>query len=165
MTQEQYNAVKKANKFYIIELLVIAVIIIVLATLKITGVIGQGQNFRHVFNIITLVGSLWIVSEFIWMLLSKKKRRRNSMFDKVSLLPFAIAMIVFDIICLINWTASQIEYFSVFVSIAFYYIAVVYIAQAIYHYKHPIPMIIQAALEELEEKKVENKEPNNEKSE
>lgn len=153
MEKELEKAIKKFNKVYVIELFVIAGVIIVLATLKLLGIIGSSSNFRHIFNIITLVGSLYILSDFIWLCFSKKRQKRNSWFDKISLLPFAISMIVFDIICLIQWNEETISYFTLFVSVAFYYIAAVYIAQGIYHIYKPSPAIVQSAIEELNEEK------------
>ena len=148
MEKEQEKLIKKFNKIYVIELFVIAAIIIVLATLKITNVIGKGQNFRRIFNIITLVGCTYILFDFVWLCCSKKRQKRNSWFDKISLLPFAVAMFVFDIICLIQWDVAEISYFKLFVSIAFYYIAAIYIAQGIYHIKRPNPSIVEAAIQE-----------------
>lgn len=153
MNEEMTKAVKKYNKVYVIELFVIAAIIIVLATLKITGVIGSSDTFRHIFNIITLAGAIYILSDFVWLCFSQKRQKRNSWFDKISLLPFAISIMVFDIICLVNWAdVANISYFSIFVSIAFYYIALIYIAQGIYHIYKPSPAIVLAALEEYKEK-------------
>ena len=151
MNEELEKAIKKYNRIYVIELFVIAAVVIVLATLKLLGIIGSSDTFRHIFNIITLVGSIWIVSDFIWLCLSKKRQQRNDWFDKASLLPFALALIVFDIYCLINWN-NEISFFSMFVAIAFYYIAAVYIAQGFYHLKKPSPAMRQAAIEEYYEK-------------
>ena len=164
MNEEFQKSLKKANKVYIIELLVIAVVIIVLATLKLTGVIGQSQNFRHAFSIITSIGFAWILTDFILMFVSKRHKKRNSMFDKVTILPFAFALITLDIICFINWNVETIEYFSLFVSIAFYYAAAVYIAQAIYHIKHPLPSIIAIANEDVKAKMAAQEEENKSQS-
>lgn len=152
MNEEFQKSLKKANKVYVIELLVIAAIIIVLATLKLVGILGKSQSFRHVFNIITTVGFVWITTDFVLMFTSKRHRKRNSMFDKVTLLPFAIALIVLDIICFINWDVETLEYFSLAVSIIFYYAAAVYIAQALFHIKHPLPSIIAIANEDAKAK-------------
>lgn len=152
MNEELQKSIKKYNKIYVIELFVVAAIVIALATLKIVGVIGSSQTFRHVFNIITLVGATYIISDFIWLCCSKKRQKRNSWFDKITLLPFALAIFVFDIICLAQWNVEQIEYFTIFVVIAFYYIAAVYIAQGLYHIKKPSPAIVISAIEEYNAK-------------
>lgn len=155
MNEEQIKLIKKYNKIYVIELLVIAVVIIVLATLKLLGIIGSSQNFRHVFNIITIVGATLLIGDFIWLCFSKRRQLRNSWLDKSLILPVAIAMIVVDIICFINWDVEVIEWYSPFISIAFYYIAVAYIIQALYHIKKPTPSIMIAALDDY---KVQQKE-------
>lgn len=155
MNEEQIKLIKKYNKIYVIELLVIAVVIIVLATLKLLGIIGSSQNFRHVFNIITIVGATLLIGDFIWLCSSKKRQLRNSWLDKSLIIPVAIAMIVVDIICFINWDVEVIEWYSPFISIAFYYIALAYIIQALYHIKKPTPSIMIAALDDY---KVQQKE-------
>ena len=152
MNEELQKTIKKYNKIYVIELFVVAAIVIALATLKLVGVIGSSQNFRHVFNIITIIGATYIIADFVWLCCSKKRQKRNSWFDKISLLPFAIAMFVFDIICLVQWNVENIEYFTIFVVIAFYYIAVIYIVQGIYHIKKPSPTIVISAIEEYNAK-------------
>ena len=153
---EQEKLIKKYNKIYVIELFVIAAVVLVLATLKITGVIGTNPDFRHVFNIITLVVGIYFVVDFIWLLSSKKRQQRNSWFDKISLIPFAISMIVVDIICISRWNET-IEWYSLFISIAFYYIALIYIAQGLYHLKKPAPSIVYAARDEMRAKEEEAK--------
>ena len=156
MNQEVEKVIKKFNRIYVIELFVIAAVVIVLATLKLVGVIGTSVNFRHAFNIITLVAAAIIIGDFIWLCSSKKRQKRNSWFDKISLLPFAITMIVVDIICLIHWN-DEVVFYSTFIAIAFYYIAAIYIAQGVYHLIKPSPAIVQAAIEEYEAKQAEAK--------
>ena len=155
MNEELRKAVKKYNKIYVIELFVIAAVIIVLATLKLLGVIGSSQTFRRVFNIITTVGATYIITDFVWLCCSKKRQKRNSWFDKISLLPFAAALIVIDVIGFINWNAEEVPFFSTYVAIAFYYIAAIYIAQGIYHIYKPNPSIVLAAVQEYNEKQAE----------
>ena len=73
MNEELQKTIKKYNKIYVIELFVVAAIVIVLATLKLVGIISSSQNFRHVFNIVTLVGATYIIADFIWLCFSKKR--------------------------------------------------------------------------------------------
>ena len=150
---EAQRLIKKYNKIYVIELFVIAAIVLVLATLKITGIIGSNPDFRHVFNITLVVGTYFLV-DFVWLCYSKKRQKRNSWFDKISIMPFAISMIVVDIICLIHWN-EMVEWYSLFIAIAFYYIAVIYIAQGLYHLKKPAPSIVFAAMADLNEKEAQ----------
>ena len=153
MDKELEKAIKKYNKIYIIELFVIAVVVITLATLKLLNIIGSSSNFRRVFNIITLVAAIGLLADFVWLCCSKKRQKRNSWFDKISVIPVPIAMLIFDIICLINWEVETIEWSTLFISIIFYYIGGVYIAQGIYHIFKPSPAMINAAIEEYNEKK------------
>ena len=154
MNEQTKLLIKKYNKIYVIELFVIAAIVLVLATLKLVGVIGTNPTFRHVFNIITLVVGTYFIVDFIWLICSKKRQKRNSWFDKISVMPFAISMIVVDIICLVNWN-EDITWYSTFIAIAFYYIALIYIAQGLYHLKKPAPSIVFAAMAEVKEKEAE----------
>lgn len=155
MNPELEKAIKKYNKIYVIELFVISAVIITLATLKLVGVIGSTIRFRHIFNIVTTVGAAWIFTDFIWMLFSKKRQSKNSWFDKISLLPFAIAIVVIDVIGYVCWNAETISFFTLYISICFYYFALVYIAQGIYHIYKPSPAMTQAAIEEFNQKQKE----------
>ena len=148
MNPEVEKSVKKFNRIYVIELFVIAAIALVIATLKITEVIKSSPTSRHVFNIITLIGGGFIIADFIWLCSSKKRQKRNCWFDKISVLPLAIAMITYDIICIINWNEPSLSYASIFVGSAFYYLAAVYIAQGIYHFNRPLPSVVQDAIKE-----------------
>ena len=155
MNPEIEKTIKKYNKIYVIELFVISAIIIALATLKLTGVIGSSIRFRHIFNIVTTLGFIWIVGDFIWMVFSKKRQSKNSWFDKITLLPFAIALIVIDIIGFVCWNTETISFFALYVSICFYYFAAVYIAQGVYHIYRPSPAMVQAAIEEYKQRELE----------
>ena len=157
MNPELEKTIKKYNKIYVIELFFIAAVIIVLATLKLTGVIPSSSRFRHIFNIVTTLGFVWIVTDFIWMIFSKKRQVKNSWFDKISLLPFAIALIAIDIIGFIHWNDESIAYFTIYISICFYYFASAYIAQGIYHIYRPSPAMKEAAIEEYNQKQKELK--------
>lgn len=157
MEKQLEHQIKKYNRIYVVELFFIAAVIIVLATLKLLNILGNSQNFHHVFNVITTIASVYIIADFIWLCFSKKRQSRNSWFDKVTLLPFAISLLVFNIICFIKWN-EEITYYSLFVAIVFYYIAAVYIAQGVYHlcFK-PSPAIVEAAKEEFYKQKAEQK--------
>lgn len=161
MNPQIEKSIKKFNKIYVIELFAIAAVIIALATLKLIGIIGKSQNFRHIFNIITLIAATWMIIDLVWLIKSKRRQRRNSWFDKITVIPFAIFLIVFDIICLIHWQDENLSYFSLTVAIAFYYVSAVYIAQGIYHIRHPHPSIVEAAMDEYKEQQKIQKESEN----
>ena len=76
-----------------------------------------------------------------------------SLLDKCLLLPLGIYLIVFDIICFAKYgfeTVNSYDFRMYMMTAAFYYVAVVYIFQGIYHYYHPIPLMVQA-IKEAEE--------------
>lgn len=153
MEKQLEKQIKKFNRIYVIELFVIAAVVITLATLKLLNILGNSQNFHHVFNAITAIAATYIIIDFVWLCFSKPRQKRNSWFDKISLLPFAISLLVFDIICFIKWN-EEISYYSLFVSIVFYYIAAIYIAQGVYHLAFkPAPSIVEAATQEFNKQK------------
>ena len=151
MEQNLEKTIKKFNRIYYIELFVIAAIVIVLASLKLAGIIGTSQTSRRVFNIITLVGATYILSDFIWLCFSKKRQRRNCWFDKISLLPLSFYLYSIDIYALINWNAEVVEYWNILLACAFFYVAAAYIAQGLFHIKRPLPSIVEDATEEYNE--------------
>ena len=90
--------IEKKNKLiYSGELILIAVVFIVLGILELLKVITLSDRFQLIFKIITLVGATWLVTDFIWTLLSKKRRANYSLMDKIMLLPLAIYLYAFDI--------------------------------------------------------------------
>lgn len=149
---------RKAKKIYTFELLAFVVIFLTLGILILTKVWVLGGNLRLVFAIITMVGTTWAFADFIWMLASKKRRAKNSMLDKVLLLPLAGAIFVIDIITFVQGVDATKELHQYAVGIAFSYIALIYSVEAIYHWYHPLPMIVEAAKED-QKKKEAPKEP------
>ena len=139
---------RKAKKIYTFELLAFVVIFLTLGILILTKVWVLGGNLRLVFAIITMVGTTWAFADFIWMLASKKRRAKNSMLDKVLLLPLAIAIFVIDIITFVQGIDATRELHQYAVGSAFSYIALIYSIEAIYHWYHPLPMIVEAAKED-----------------
>ena len=141
--------IKKIKWIYSGELLLIAVVLLTLGILELLHVITLKDRFQLVFKIVTLVGATWLVIDFVWTLVSPKKRAKNSLMDKIMMLPLAAYLYVFDIVGFVN--PRPYEYYQIGVPLAFFYIACVYIFQGIYHYFHPIPMV----LEMIEEAKAE----------
>ena len=141
--------IKKIKWIYSGELLLIAVVLLTLGILELLHVITLKDRFQLVFKIVTLVGATWLVIDFVWTLVSPKKRAKNSLMDKIMMLPLAAYLYAFDIVGFVN--PRPYEYYQIGVPLAFFYIACVYIFQGIYHYFHPIPMV----LEMIEEAKAE----------
>lgn len=150
--KQKMNPVKKYKLIYSGELIVIAIVAIVLGTLIWVRVLGKSDHFPYVYTILTMIGAAWIIIDFIWASLSKKRRLRVSYLDKILNLPLGLGLIAFDIYSLVTGL-SQDVYQAKYVAIFFLYIAINYIFQGIYHYFVPVPGFIESLKEE--EKKPE----------
>lgn len=153
MNEEQLKEIKKVKLIYTIELAIICVVFLTIAILELTGALTISERHHIIFNFVTLAGGTWLIVDFIWTLKSKKRREKNSMLDKALALPLGIYLITFDIICLVNWNALPYEAYLYGMTSAFFYIVLIYGFEAIYHYKHPLVSLVQAALQDLEDKK------------
>ncbi len=140
----------KAKLIYTIELIVFSLIAIALGILFLLGIIKVLDWKKWAFTIITLIGGCWAIIDFIWTIKSEKKRKKNSLLDKVLLLPSALALIVLDIISLINLIKDNsftgfngVNLFRYEIGVALLYVALVFIIEAIYHWYHPLPILIE----------------------
>ena len=152
--KKKLDAITKVKLFYSGELIIIAIIFIVVAVLKFTAVIPYNATRHAIFNWVTLFGGLWTITDFIWALLSKKRRQKVSMLDKALLLPAGIYLIAFDLFCLISKPEDPMIYRCGF-PIAISYLCLCYIFEGIYHFYYPIPGLLAAVEEVDEEEKVE----------
>ena len=155
MANEKMSVEKKTKMIYSGELMIFAILFAVIGTLEIVGVIGNREIMLKIYNYVTLAGGTWLIVDFVWTLCSEKKRAKNSLLDKIILLPLGIYLITFDILCLCEYPLFGMEFAQfrrLMMSIAFYYLAAAYLFQSIYHYFYPIPAIIQAIEEEKKEK-------------
>ena len=141
------------------EYLIIGLLFLVLGILKLTDVLRATSEIRFkVFNFITLVGSLWIITDLIWFLASKKRQEKADLLDKVLILPAGLFLLVFDIISLINWNKGigniflTPEWPRFGVGGVFVYIGAIYVFEAIYHWFRPSKTLLNAIKEDEEEK-------------
>ena len=157
---EQTNREKLIRKVivtYSVELGIFAALFAVLGALILSGVISVADWKRIAFSYVTMFGGLWLIIDFIWMLRSPKRRARNSMFDKIIVLPVGVAVLVFDIVMfalgLVHIPEGQATHpaFRFFIGADLVYLALVYIAEIIYHIKKPLPNLIQAVDQALKE--------------
>ncbi len=147
----------KAKLIYSIELGAFGVIFLTLSLLFFLRVIPITEWKRWVFTIGTLAGACWAIADLIWTIASPKRRAKNSLLDKAMIIPLSLSLATFDIICLVNaWETNSNgdEWYRLAIGIALAYGAAVYAFQAIYHWFHPIPMILNTA-EEMEKAKLE----------
>jgi len=149
--------IEKKNKLiYSGEFVGIALIFLVIGILKLVDIIKFSENARLIFKILTLAGSTWMFVDFFWTALSPKRKAKECFLDKCIMLPLAVYLYAFDIYGFVANPAY--EYYQIGVPIALFYVSVAYIYMGVYHYYKPVPLIVQAIQEELEEQK--NKEAN-----
>ena len=72
------------------------------------------------------------------------------------LLPLAVYLYAFDIIGFVS--PRPYEYYQIGIPMAFFYIACANIFQGIYHYFHPIPMVVEMIDEAIAEVKAKEME-------
>lgn len=149
----------KVKLIYSGEILLFAIIFAVLATLKITRVIGYNPKRALIFNYITLAGVAWGFIDFIWAIASKKRRARISLIDKCLTLPLAIFMLVFDLINIIKQPGE--DFYVYMLSTALYYVVCIYLFMGIYHWFYPNKELLQA----IEEDRLEKEKKEQEKKE
>ncbi|MGM9813717.1 MAG: hypothetical protein ACI32C_02260 [Candidatus Enteromonas sp.] len=150
---------RKVKLMYSGELLAFSVLFLVLGSLFVADVISVADWKRWVFSILTFVGGLWLMIDFVWTLVSKKRRAKQCLLDKIMVFPMALAVFVFDLIAFISgWlqTEEGLVYFRFAIGIALLYYGVIYVFQGFYHYKHPVPMLLEAIEEEKREEVKKN---------
>ena len=150
--KERMSLEKKTKLIYSGELIGIALIVLVIGILKMIGTINSDPTRLLVYNIITIIGSSLFLANFIWALVSPKKRARSCMLDHYISIPVVLYLIGFDIYCFIMGKEGIDYIFAKYsVGSVLIYIAIDYIFQGIYHYFHLTPQLEQAIKEELEE--------------
>lgn len=145
----------KAKLIYSIELGVFALIFITIAILKATGVIPTNATRVLIFNWVTLFGGTWLIVDFMWAFLSQKRQKRVSLLDKVLHLPAGFYLIAFDIYCLVG-KPDDPNVYRYGIPIVLGYLGLCYTFEALFHFWHPIPGLLDSLKEaEKEEAPVE----------
>ena len=132
----------KAKLIYSGELLVFAIAFLTIAILKITNVISYDSTRALVFNWITIFGGSWIVADLIWAIFDKKRQKRIALIDKIIHAPAGLYLICFDLYCLIVQPSEPMVY-QIGIPIVLTYLCLCYIFEAFYHYKYPIPGLLE----------------------
>lgn len=156
--KKKMDALTKAKLIYSGELMIFAIVFLVLGILKFVGVMGSNATRLNVFNWITLFGGTWIMIDFIWALLDKKRQKRISLVDKFLHLPAGIYLVTFDLYCLIAKPGIDSTICKYGVPIVFCYLALSYAFEAIYHFKYPVPGLLNAIVEVDDDKVVSEQE-------
>ena len=142
------------------EYLLIAIVFLVLAILRLVGVISINEIRSRIFIFITTAGSCWIIFDFFWSTFSKKHRAKVTYLDKIIMFPVGLGILTYDFISLIRWSNSE-EWYRIGIAIIFLVIFCVYTFQAIYHWFYPTKAFlaaVEADLKEKEDSKKENEE-------
>ena len=166
MEKKKLSEETKVKLIYCGELAIIAIVVIVIGALKLSGIIATKPTRLLVYNIITTLGGVWLITDLIWALASPKRKAKSCLMDKFMVLPVGLYLLFFDIFCYIDkakGVTTDDLLVRLSVGIVLLYVGAVYIFQAIYHYFRPIPQMLeaieeakQAALEkEQEEQKNE----------
>ena len=145
--KQKMDDITKAKLIYSVELGVFAVIFLVIAILKFVGVIGVNATRLTVFNWITLFGGSWLVVDFLWAMFDKKRQKRVALIDKCIHLPAGLYLIVFDLYCLIAKPAIDSTICRYATPIVLTYLGLCYAFEAIYHFKYPVPGLLDAVEE------------------
>ena len=165
MAKEKMSLEKKVKLIYSGELIFFALVFFVIATLEILGIIGKREIILIIFNWVTIFGGSWMIADFIWLMCSPKRQKKNSKIDKALLVPAGLYLITFDIICFTNASFVTLEFRRLMMGIVFYYLGAVYIFQGIYHWFRPIPGLledIQKEQQKAEQEAIENAKANDE---
>ena len=153
----------KAKLIYSVELGIFAVIFFVIAILKLTGVLGTNTVRAAIFNWVTLFGGTWLLVDLFWALFDKKRQKRIALLDKIIHAPAGAYLVAFDLFCLIN-KPSDPKVYQYGVPIVLGYLGLCYTFEAIYHFKYPVPCIIDAVEQEKNMQERQNLEENKEDS-
>ena len=78
MAKEKMSLEKKVKLIYSGELLFFSLLFFVIATLEILGIIGKREIILIIFNWVTIFGGSWMIADFIWLMCSPKRQKKNS---------------------------------------------------------------------------------------
>ncbi len=155
--KKKLDDLTKSKLIYSGELLIFGIVFAILGILILIGSINVRDWKKVAFTWVTLFGGFVLYGDFLWVLFSKKRRKKNSLLDKILVLPSATFLIGYDLYVLITSDDSFISYVmgSVFV-----YLSLVYVFEGIYHWfvTHPYLLEEEEKSENDAQKPIENKE-------
>ena len=151
----------KAKLIYTLELSFFSLVFLVIGILEITQVMHISNVVLSIFKWVTIFGSAYVIFDFIWSFVSKKRRAKVSFIDKICTIPLPFYIISIDVLLFANneLVVGNREYF---IAPVLLYLGVVYLFQAIYQWFNPLKELIEAV---EEDKKEENNEEDNRLSE
>ena len=152
---KKLDDVTKLKLIYSGELAFFFLLFCVIGILEITLVLHISDTVLAIFKWITIFGSAYFIFDFIWSLVSKKRRAKVCLLDKICTIPLPFYIISLDILLFMN-NQTLLENREYFIAPVLLYLAVVYLFQAIYHWFFPLKDLLDALNEEKEEKNEEN---------
>ena len=153
--KKKLDTFTKAKLIYSGELMIFFVAFLVIAILRITGVMGGNDVRSKIFNWVTIFGGTWITVDFFWALLSKKRRPKIALIDKCLHLPAGFYLVSFDIYCFVTNPAGTSDVYRYGVPIVLFYLSACYLFESIYHFFKPVPGLLE--IEEMEKAEQEAK--------
>ena len=151
---DKEKILKKTKLIFLIEYIVIALILGVVGFLRLFDVIPYNDKRLLAYNIITLIGVAYIIFETIWYIVSKKKRERSDLIDKILPIPLALFLLVFDILVLAK-VLADINIIKYCIAGVLLYGTAFALFLGIYHHIKPSKMVLEAVEEEYLEKQKE----------
>ena len=149
--KKKLDDLTKSKLIYSGELLIFGIIFAILGILILVGTINVRDWKKTAFTWVTLFGGFILYGDFFWVLFSKKRRKKNSLLDKILVLPSATFLIGYDLYVLISGDDSWIPYVM---GTIFVYLAFVYVFESIYHWFVTHPYLLED--EEKSEKELQN---------
>ena len=125
MEKKKLDDLTKIKLIYSGELIVIAIVALVIGILQLTQVLTVKELFRNIFNWVTIFGSPLLIITSIISIISPKRRKKISIFDKITLFPLAVYIIVIDIICFANYGTLDQSFYQTYIPIAILCLSVI----------------------------------------
>ena len=146
---------KKVKLIYSGELIFISIVLLLIGILKMVDIIPTNPTRLLVYNIITMIGGVVLLGDFLWATFSKKRRANVCYLDKWLALPAGLYLIIFDIICFVKSSSLDSKFSTYSIGIVLIYIGAIYIFEGIYHWYHLTPQLQKAIEEEINNQKIE----------
>ncbi len=148
----------KAKLIYTIELLVFACLFAVLGILFLTGILHTSAWKKWLVLTVGTLGAVWCYVDFFWCLKSPKRRAKNSLLDKALVLPnalYAFAINIYFWVKLAPFNEDSDLMFAYCLGASLCYFSIIYLIEAFYHWKHPVPGLIEIENQIAEEEALE----------
>ena len=158
MEKKKLPPLLKVKLMLTVEMGIFVLLFATLGVLFLAEIIRVQDWKRYAFTYVTLAGGVIILGDFIWCLASPKRRAKNSMLDKILVLPVGLALIGFDIYAITQNCSADLPYRYV-IGANLCVIAAIYAFQAIFHWYRPTPAAMDAVREIEAEQEAAKAEP------